>query len=79
MADITFSTVRESAPRSDSRLLWRLRSEYCEMPGLSLTVAQASRLCQIDHAACQSVLEDLTRAGFLMRDEDRYVRVHARV
>lgn len=37
----------------------RICSEYREMPGLCLTVQQASRLWQIDASACASILEVL--------------------
>lgn len=46
-------------------ILDRLRSEYLEMPGLRLTVEQAQRLCGIERATCQAVLNALVDAKFL--------------
>ena len=37
----------------------RVRAEYREMPGLSLTAAQASRLLGIDRPVCEQVLPSL--------------------
>ena len=47
------------------RLIGRVRSEYHEMPGLQLTVAQACRLWQIDEGTCRTVLAALQRERFL--------------
>lgn len=47
------------------RLIGRVRSEYHEMPGLQLTVAQACRLWQIDEGTCRTVLAALERERFL--------------
>jgi hypothetical protein len=43
----------------------RIRAEYREMPGLSLTAAQASRLWGIDHSVCEQVLRSLVADGDL--------------
>ena len=52
-----------------------IRSEFDEMPGMCLTLAQARRLWSLSLEECEELLERLVRAGFLMRDEhDRYVR-----
>ena len=48
-------------------LIRRIRGEYREMPGLSLTPAQATRLWQIDHATCELILERLMTERFLTR------------
>ena len=45
----------------------RIRGEYCEMPGLRLTVAQGCRLWQLDAATCEALLEQLVREAFLYR------------
>ncbi len=47
------------------RLVQRVRSEFLEMPGLRLTLAQAERLFALDHARCQRVLDECVRAGWL--------------
>ena len=44
----------------------RIRGEYCEMPGLRLTLAQACPLWQVD-PTCETVLELLVRDGFLCK------------
>jgi hypothetical protein len=49
----------------DTQLLSRARGEYLEMPGMSLTVEQASRLWRLDRATCLAVLDQLSREGFL--------------
>ena len=57
-------------------VLRRIRSEYVEMPGLRLTVAQAQRIFGLDRATCESVLEALVEAKFLRRARDgAFVRV----
>lgn len=57
-------------------LLRRLRAEYAEMPGLSLTCAQAGRLCGLAPADCEGAFEQLVSQGVLRRtDAGAYVRV----
>jgi hypothetical protein len=51
-------------------LALRIRGEFKEMPGLSLTVRQASRLWQIDTDVCQAVLDALVVAKILRRRSD---------
>jgi hypothetical protein len=48
-------------------LVHRLISEFDEMPGLRLSLAQASRLFGVTEAAAQRILTDLTEAGTLYR------------
>ena len=43
----------------------RIRGEFNEMPGLQLTIAQASRLWGMDQTACQRVIDALVEAAFL--------------
>ena len=43
----------------------RVRGEYREMPGLRLTVAQASRLFNIEATHCAAVLQSLVIRGVL--------------
>jgi hypothetical protein len=42
-----------------------IRSEYLEMPGLTLKPAQVQRLCGVDALACRAVLDALVETGFL--------------
>ena len=58
----------------DINLLARVYGEYLEMPGLQLTLAQASRLWNLKPATRAHVLESLVDASFLRRTGDRYVR-----
>jgi hypothetical protein len=48
----------------------RIRGEFREMPGLTLTVAQAQRLWNVDLPTCTDVLSQLVDAGFLCRRTD---------
>jgi hypothetical protein len=52
------------------RLASRVRGEFREMPGLRLTLAQASRLWHLDHSTCEALLNQLLREGFLVRTRD---------
>jgi hypothetical protein len=51
-------------------LIRRVRGEYLEMPGLSLTLAQACRLWQMDPLTCQAALDTLIAERFLGRSRD---------
>jgi hypothetical protein len=52
------------APAPD--LVGRVRAEFIEMPGLTLTVAQAQRLWGLDRSMCERVIDTLTESGFLV-------------
>lgn len=57
-------------------IVQRLRGEYLEMPGLRLTPGQVQRLCGIDSRVCQSVLDALVNAKFLVTSPDgHYARL----
>jgi hypothetical protein len=45
----------------------RIAAEFREMPGLVLSIPQASRLLGLDEDACERVLETLEREGLLRR------------
>jgi hypothetical protein len=45
----------------------RVKAEFLEMPGLTLTVAQASRLWSFEASFCIAVLCALEEARFLVR------------
>jgi hypothetical protein len=52
-----------------------VRNEYFEMPGLSLTTLQASRLWQLEHELAAGVLANLALEGFLKETSaHRFVR-----
>ena len=48
-----------------SELVGRVRSEFLEMPGLRLTLTQASRLWGLEERVCRSVVDALVGASFL--------------
>jgi hypothetical protein len=43
----------------------RVRAEFEEMPGMTLTVSQASRLFGVDQQICRAVVERLVDADYL--------------
>ena len=45
----------------------RIAAEFREMPGLVLSIPQASRLLGLDEAACERILGTLAREGLLRR------------
>ncbi len=72
----------ERLPTTDMRLaswisvlLLRIQGEYREMPGLSLTEAQARRLWGLDANTCRVALATLVECRFLKRRSNgTYVR-----
>ena len=58
----------------DANLLIRVYGEYVEMPGLQLTVPQASRLWNVNLSLSAQVLDRLVDAAFLRRSGSCYVR-----
>jgi hypothetical protein len=58
----------------DARLLQRIRSEFTEMPGLQLTIAQASRLWNTDVQTSVAMLDALVRCRFLRVSGRSYLR-----
>jgi hypothetical protein len=43
----------------------RVREEFREMPGLRLSLAQATRLWGLDHEVCRTVIDRLVASAFL--------------
>jgi len=62
-------TTGDDTPSLGS-LVARVRGEYCEMPGLRLTFAQACRLWQVETSTCERLLEQLVREGFLSKTDN---------
>jgi DNA-binding Lrp family transcriptional regulator len=52
----------------------RIAAEFTEMPGLVLSVKQASRLLGLDEAACERILTALERDGLLRRRGASFAR-----
>lgn len=72
--DTGMSTARRAFPID---LVRRIRREYLEMPGLSLTFHQVRRFWDEDGADCAIALAALVAAGLLSRRRDgRYRRSH---
>jgi hypothetical protein len=56
-------------------LVDRVRAEFIEMPGLSLTLPQARRLFGLPQEACARILGGLAREGLLRyRPDGSYAR-----
>ena len=53
------------SPREVTAAINRVRAEFVEMPGLRLTIRQASRLCGLDQAVCDRAVETLVHRDFL--------------
>jgi hypothetical protein len=51
--------------RTTQDVLERVRGEYLQMPGLSLTVQEAQRLCGIEQTLCKTVLDSMVSTRFL--------------
>jgi hypothetical protein len=47
------------------RMVYRIREEFREMPGLRLTPAQATRLWGMDQEACNQVIKQLVETAYL--------------
>ena len=65
---------RRNIAMTRDEALARVRSDFFELPGLKLTVAQAARLWAVGHDLALTILEDLTAVGFLIRKADQYAR-----
>ncbi len=57
-------------------VLARIRAEYLEMPGMSLTTMQVQRLCGVEAPACIKALNTLVHDRFLwLKENGTYARV----
>jgi hypothetical protein len=66
--------------QATEHLVRRIRGEFLEMPGLSLTIGQARRLWGLESSLCEASLDALVRSGFLTRTRDgRYLRLDTSV
>jgi hypothetical protein len=75
MSTQTSFSGHAARPDSLDEIVRRVRAEYKEMPGLSLTVAQAQRLWTLDPSTCGIVLRRLVESRFLRTTaRGRYVR-----
>jgi len=54
----------------------RVRAEYVEMPGLTLTRWQMRRMWTLDASLCDDIVNALVASGFLkLRSNNTYARV----
>ena len=56
-----------SRPAGFAELLQRVKAEFMEMPGLTLTYDQAVKLWACHPVVCREVLETLVETRFLVR------------
>lgn len=67
----TSTTSNPAIPtRPQSLMTERIRGEFREMPGLTLSLAQACRLWSLDEVTCREALSQLVQTGFLSRRAD---------
>jgi hypothetical protein len=59
-------------PGNDPDVFARIHGEFREMPGLKLTLPQASRLFHLDLARCELALKALVELGALYRHGDMF-------
>jgi hypothetical protein len=73
-------TMNQSVQRArlanadDRALLLRIRAEFTESPGLLLTLAQASRLFNVEVGRCERILMSLVDRGQLANRGKRFAR-----
>jgi hypothetical protein len=72
--DVASRLARERRDGEARRaLLQRIHAEFTEMPGMCLTIPQASRLFGLPAQACTRVMVSLTDLGLLhLTDDGRY-------
>src|SRR5215470_12707351 len=70
---ITSPTRRHGREPADQKLVERVRREFCDMRGLSPTMAQARRLFHLANDECLEIFRQLLQEGFLVLcSDDRY-------
>ena len=65
---------RPARGHDDMALQLRIRAEFAEMPGLNLTLSQASRLFHVQEVRCKQVLAALVETGYLAMRDKTFVR-----
>jgi hypothetical protein len=72
MLQLTASPISSipTNPDATTLIMERVRGEFREMPGLTLTLPQAGRLWSLDAQTCADVLAELVSTGFLCRRPD---------
>lgn len=77
--DVKGRALGMALPRGERRnlaareaVVRRIVAEFHDMPGLVLSVKQASKFLGVDEAACARILATLTQAGILRRSPSEY-------
>ena len=77
--DVKGRALGMSLPRGERRnfatreaVVRRIVAEFHDMPGLVLSVKQASKFLGVDEAACARILASLTQTGVLRRSPNEY-------
>lgn len=77
--DVKGRPLGMSLPRGERRdlasreaVVRRIVAEFHDMPGLVLSVRQASKFLGVDEAACARILAVLTQTGVLRRSPNEY-------
>lgn len=65
---MTNITKSQKSPDGGRAILQRIRAEYTEMPGLTLTLQQVARLWDLDLGLSLLLLGELAQEGFLVQD-----------
>jgi len=80
--ELTMQTNTPSAVLTDrtvdADLETRIRAEFAEMPGLKLTLPQASRLFNVESVRCERILIGLVTDGELWNSGESFLRAGAR-
>jgi hypothetical protein len=63
--------MNAKAERYLIKMVQRIREEFEQMPGLRLTVSEASRFWALDECVCGAVLARLLSNGFLLKDGEQ--------
>ena len=66
--------TRAHFPNQDQDLHRRIQAEFVEMPGLKLTLPQASRLFNLERTVCERVLGTLVDRRVLSHSGAMFVR-----
>jgi len=76
MLELTKPTHPALVPQTGLGITDRIRAEFREMPGLSLTAPQVCRLWGLDSQTCETALSQLIEAGFLCcKPDGTYARI----
>ena len=70
MLHLTSSVRPATIPDTRALIAERIRGEFREMPGLTLTAAQACRLWSLDMPTCTEALSHLIGEGYLCLKAD---------